>query len=137
MRLFRVSMRTMLAAAALAGAAVFASLPARAGGVHDRVYVDGYGNIVVLSVAGYKQIIVGQGYRIDEYRKAIGLGPYAEEISAPDVIYLNPRVRHGKPHRRVVVHGLSCRGGATVVRGRGYMYGLERHQVAVIPDACR
>ncbi len=136
MLLFRFSMRTILAAAALAGAAALTAVPAGAGGVHDRVYVDGYGNIVVLSVAGYKQIIVGQGYRIDEYRKAIGLGPYAEEISAPDVIYLNPRTRHGK-HRRVVVHGLDCVGDATVVRGRGYMYGLERHQVAVIPDACR
>lgn len=137
MRLFGVSIRNVLAAAALAGTAAFSALPATAGGVHDRVYVDGYGNIVVLSVAGYKQIIVGQGYRIDEYRKAIGLGPYAKEISAPGVIYLNPRVRHGKLHRRVVVHGLSCIGDATVVRGRGYMYGLERHQVAVIPNACR
>ncbi len=135
MRLFAVSFRKCLAAAALAGVATLAALPATAGGVRERVYVDGYGNIVVLSVAGYKQIIVGQGYRIDEYRKSIGLGPYAEEASAPVVIY-GHRGRADRRHRRVVVHGLTCKGDATVVRGRGYMYGLRRDEVAVIPDAC-
>ena len=112
---------------ALAGAAAAAALaclaaPAGAGGLYkDQVHADSFGNLVIHSPAGYKRIIVGQGYAADSYNLT---GSYYE----PDVVYLDeePADRHVRrchrpPHRW---------------HGRSYMYGLPDNVVPQAPIVC-
>lgn len=105
---------------AVAALAALASLPASAGGYKDRVHADSFGNLVIYSPAGYKRILVGQGYAADAYNLT---GSYYE----PEVVQLEkePRDRtlhcYRPPHRW---------------HGRSYMYGLPDHVVPQAPLVC-
>ena len=62
----RFDRRTRLAAGTfgfVASLAMMAGLASADDLVHDAVYADSFGNLVVQSPYGYKRIIVGEGYR--------------------------------------------------------------------------
>ena len=109
------------ATAALAVVAVL-STAATAGDsrYRDKVYADSFGNLVIHSAAGYKRIIVGQGHLAEELRDFTGSGD-------PDVVYLDEKTGHAYARR--------CTGGAVLLKGRAYMYGLPD---GVVPEpACQ
>lgn len=93
---------------ALAFAAAWAlAAPAAA---HEHVYADAFGNLVIQSSAGWKRIIVGEGARARELEEAIG----AKE---PEV---------------VVYEGARFCPGVRLYKGRGYMFGVDRHVTPVL-----
>jgi hypothetical protein len=110
-----------LAAALVGGVAVCA--PAAAGGYHDRVHADSFGNLVIYSPSGYKRIVVGQGHLAKE------LADYTRAGAAPDVVYLGEdEVRYRGPRR--------CRTDGVLLHGRSYMYGLPDNVVPVLEHPC-
>jgi len=111
--------RSIAIAAALAATL---ATPAIAGGVKDRVHADSFGNLVIHSPAGYKRIIVGQGYAADAYNIT---GSYYE----PEVVYLDKPT--GERHVR------RCSRPPHVWKGRSYMYGLPEGSVPQAPLVCR
>lgn len=106
----------LAAAVLMAGGLV---LPAQAGGpVHDRIYADSFGNLVVHSRSGYKRIVVGQGHLAQE------LAEY-EQPRDRDVVYLDDSVDAGVPYE--------CWKPAVLLKGRSYMYGLEDGELPDLP----
>lgn len=107
--------------AALAGG-VAVCTPAMAGGYHDRIHADSFGNLIIHSPSGYKRIVVGQGHlarELSEYTRA----------GTPDVVYLEEReVRVRAPRR--------CRTDGVLLHGRSYMYGLPDNVVPVLEHPC-
>ncbi|MEO3387183.1 hypothetical protein [Mesorhizobium sp. CAU 1741] len=117
-------MRMISTAVAAIGIAVLANGTAMAGGGKDRVYADSFGNLVIHSPAGYKRVIVGQGYAAEAYNLT---GSYYEP-EEPDVVYLDEqrtradvRYCHRPPYRW---------------HGRSYMCGLPDHVVPQAPLVC-
>lgn len=118
---------TMTAAAWAAGALALGlglamlTEPARAGGfagpkAGERVYDDSYGNLVIISPAGYKRIVVGMGH----------LAAELERDRAPEVVYLD---RHGGT-------GVHCQTPPVFWKGRSYMYGLAEGEIPTPPRIC-
>ncbi|MDN2582588.1 hypothetical protein [Aquibium sp. ELW1220] len=104
----------VLSAMSLAG-------PAAAGGYHDRVHADSFGNLIIYSPSGYKRIVVGQGHLAQD------LADYTRG-GAPDVVYLDP-----SDGDRVVRR---CRSQGVLLHGRSYMYGLPDNVVPVLEHPC-
>lgn len=106
-------------------ASVFGALtiaPAAAGGLYqESVHADSFGNLVIQSPAGYKRIIVGQGYAAESYNLT---GSYYE----PEVVYLD-EPREVRDVRR-------CSRPPYLWKGRSYMYGLPDHVVPQAPIVC-
>jgi hypothetical protein len=101
--------RSRLAVLVLTGLAVGVASPALAWGRHhDRVYADSFGNLVIDSAAGYKRILVGQGYRAKEMSDYTGAG-------RPYVSYENESGYVSQ----------DCYRPPVFVKGRSYMYGLS------------
>lgn len=96
--------------------------PAVAGGYHDRVQADSFGNLIIHSPAGYKRIVVGQGHLAEE------LAAYSR-AGQPKVVYLEP-----SGERRAIRH---CRSQGVLLHGRSYMYGLPDNVVPVLEHPCR
>ncbi len=104
---------------------------------HQRVYADAYGNLIIHNPTGYKQIIVGKGHLADEVRA---------EIGEPEVIY-----HHGRHYRGGYVERSASRGedhmhkadAATcipygvVLKGRAFMYGVDRGDAVYVNKYCR
>lgn len=88
---------------------VVAAVPAGAG---DRVYADGYDNLVIESRGGHKRILVGKGH-----------------LAPEPVDYERPRARP------VYDDGLPtwCRKPAVLLKGRSYMYGLSDGELPDLP----
>jgi hypothetical protein len=103
-----------------AGLALLAGLPAAASGYKDRVHADSFGNLVIHSAAGYKRILVGQGYAADAYNLT---GSYYE----PEAGQLDVR-----PSGRT----LYCHRPPHLWHGRSYMYGLPDTVVPQAPLVC-
>ena len=112
---------TLIIAALAAGAACLS-----AGARAEAVYEDGRGNLVVQSDSGFKQIFVGKGHMAGEV-----VARAATE--SPDVVYYlgDPKSQHRHPKAQY-----RCSGGAAVYRGRSFMHGLTRDEVAVLPNNC-
>lgn len=92
----------------------------------DRVYADSFGNLVVLSRAGYKRIVVGAGHLAKE------LSDY-QGGQDDDVLYYNEdRYGYDDP----VLRG-DCWRPAILLKGRSYMYGLEDGELPDLPGKCR
>lgn len=117
-------MRTIRALAA-AAAATMLTLTVAGGPAaatedgRDRVHADSFGNLVILSQAGYKRIIVGMGHVAEAYQLT---GSYYE----PEVIELE-RPREAR----------RCVRPPHVWHGRGHMYGLDAGVVPQAPVVCR
>lgn len=119
-----------LAAAAL----LFTAVSAQA---HQRVYADTYGNLIIHSPSGYKQIIVGKGHLADEVRA---------EIGEPEIIYHHPRRGYGGYVERSADRGTSrmhrtdgatCIPYGVVLKGRSYMYGVNKGDAVYVNKYCR
>ena len=117
-------MRIISTAIAAIGLAVLVGGAASAGGLKDRVYADSFGNLVIHSPAGYKRIIVGQGYAAEAYNLT---GSYYEP-EEPAVVYLD--------ERRARADTRYCYRPPHRWQGRGYMYGLPDHVVPQAPLVC-
>lgn len=129
-------------AALLALPLAFAATSATAGArVADRTYTDSFGNLVIVSPAGYKRIIVGGG--ASSPREVTR--PRQERIDG--VIYFDrpdeatkPKVYRGHSSRtsgyRVPRYSYRCVRGAMVVRGRSYMYGIG-NAMPVLANQCQ
>jgi hypothetical protein len=113
----RLSDLGFLPLAALLAAGAFAA-PAQAGGSHDRIYADSFGNLVVHSRSGYKRIVVGQGHLAGELAAYEGAG------SDDGVVYLNDG-DEAAPYE--------CWKPAVLLKGRSYMYGLEDGELPDLP----
>lgn len=98
---------------------------AQAGRTGEVFYSDSFGNLVIISPSGYKRIVVGQGDLADAG------GP-----AGPDVVYFDEPV-HATGQHRFPEAAYRCSGGAAVYRGRSFMYGLSRDEVAVLRNDCR
>ncbi len=105
------------------------------GQAHQRVYADSYGNLIVHSPSGHKQIIVGKGHLADDVRA---------EIGEPVILYGHSRdggryyeqsagAGHDYFHQS---HGASC-SPHVVLKGRAFMYGINRGESANISKYCR
>jgi hypothetical protein len=115
----RLSELTFLPLAALLAAGSFA-VPAQAGGSHDRIYADSFGNLVIHSRSGYKRIVVGQGHLAGELRAYERTGG-----SQDDVVYLDEINGDGLVRE--------CWKPAVLLKGRSYMYGLEDGELPDLP----
>lgn len=92
----------------------------------DRVYADSFGNLVVISRAGYKRIVVGAGHLAKE------LADY-QGGQDDDVLYYNEdRYGYDDP-----VLQSDCWRPAVLLKGRSYMYGLEDGELPDLPGKCR
>ena len=112
----RLGLRTLCFLPLAAGlAAIALAVPALAGGGHDRIYADSFGNLIVHSRSGYKRIVVGQGHLAQE------LADY-EAPRDPDVVHLDDETM---PYR--------CWKPAVLLKGRSYMYGLEDGELPDLP----
>ena len=101
------------------------STGAEAGRIGEVSYSDSFGNLLIISPSGYKRIVVGQGDLAD-----------AGSGNLPDVVYFDEPV-HATSQHRFPEAAYRCSGGAAVYRGRSFMYGLSRDEVAVLRNGCR
>jgi hypothetical protein len=119
-----------------------------AGKPETRVEIDGRGNLIVNHASGYKQIIVGGAAVLE--RNGVGIDelfdtPAADDES-PSIIRLGDGdavsagsvtvIRRPVNADPVNFYG-DCVYGTAVVRGRSYMYGLDRGQTPVLVNDCR
>jgi hypothetical protein len=95
-----------------------ASTPALGGRLKERVYDDSFGNLIIISPAGYKRIVVGMGHLAAEYQAP----------AAPEVVYLEGG-RRGPLMKQ-------CHQPPVLWKGRGYMYGLADGEIPTPPVVC-
>lgn len=115
----RFTAGTSTAMSVLAALAILAvSGSASAGRLKERIYGDTFGNLVVYSPAGYKQIVVGRGYLADELAAA---EPAPEPPAA------------SRDRKRHFGH---CYYKPMFWRGRDRMYGLPDGVVPAPPRIC-
>lgn len=109
-----------LAAVFALGAVLMASAgAATAGGrLKERVYDDSFGNLIIISPAGYKRIVVGMGHLAAEY----------QSHDRPVVIY-------GETGKRWM-HRRYCYQPPVLWKGRSYMYGLADGEIPTPPIVC-
>lgn len=113
----------LVALAATMGVLAGASSAQAGGSRSDRIYADSFGNLVVHSRGGYKRIVVGQGHLAQE------LADYEQpRVRNEDVIYYEDRYDR---HDRVVLR--ECWKPAVLLKGRGYMFGLEDGELPDLP----
>ena len=117
-------MRSALALTATASLMLAAGMaltsPAAAGGSHERVYADSFGNLIVESTVGYKRIIVGEGASARKLAAFTG-------STGPKVIYLD------EPDRKVA----RCYRPPMLLKGRSYMYGFSEGEIPQPGLVCR
>ena len=107
------------AATILAATLVAFAVPAAAGArLKERVYDDSFGNLIIISSAGYKRIVVGKGYLAADYQVQ----------ATPEVIYGDG----GRRPTRLV----RCHQPPVLWKGRGYMYGLLDGEIPTPPIVC-
>ncbi len=103
--------------------AVAAVAPANAGGGHDRVYADSFGNLIVQAPGGYKRIVVGAGHlagQLNAYQLTGDETSVDEEASAPLIVESRP-----------------CYRPPVLVKGRSYMYGFDQGEIPLRGGDCR
>ena len=112
-------------AAALGLAGCLAAGGAAAGSLYqEQVHADSFGNLVIYSPAGYKRIVVGQGY-------------LAEDLKAAQA-QVARRHHHGPGYRyRHDRYDRHCNRQPVLLHGRSYMYGLPDNVVPVPAGICR
>lgn len=88
----------------------------------DRVFADSQGNVTIRAAAGYKRILVGRG---DEARDI------ARQVRAEQAAAYEAGMDAYRPvaDRR---HPAVCAGEGSVIKGRSYMYGLDKGETPVI-----
>lgn len=136
--IFPVAARVLAAALALTAlspAAISADMKQKFEGHY--IYADNKGNLVVVKPGSYKQILVGQGKLADSIKKAMETPePASDEGKKPTVIYLNANQGQDEQYQQIDASVGECIGGATVIHGRSFMYGVPRNVTPVINNAC-
>lgn len=105
--------------AAMLATAATLSQPAAAdtgGRLHDVVYADNFGNLIVYSPGGYKRIVVGQGHLAKQLTEYMG-------TTSPSVVTLDDG-------------GRDCYRPPVFVKGRSYMYGLADGEMPQLGGRC-
>lgn len=153
MRIYLKRLVSHISAAAIVAAASFViGSTAQAGQYIDGhyVYADQYGNLIIQKPGGYKQIIVGEGDSLKNYkpekaepapRRKRGPryyyrdpGDYFEDREFDEYGYLDDPSSY---HRITPENSnATCVNNAVVLRGRSYMYGIGRNEVALIDGVC-
>lgn len=101
------------------------------------VYADSRGNLIIVKPGSYKQILVGQGGLADSINKAMETpAEGADQGPKPTIIYLNASSGVNEQYRQIAASMAQCIGGATVLHGRAFMYGIPRNVTPVINNAC-
>lgn len=106
-------------------AAMAAGISGVAGGAQaaerqtDRIYADSFGNLVIVSRAGFKRIVVGQGHLASELNAYSNGG--ADE----------PKVVRGGEYPKT-----SCYQAPYFWKGRSYMYGFSEGVIPQPPVTC-
>lgn len=126
---------------AIAALAAILFMPAGAD-AHQRIYADPYGNLIVISPSGYKQIIVGKGHLADEVREELGepeilrrgYRKHARTSPYGGIGYVNPPYGDDAFHR---ANGAECIHNGVVLKGRAFMYGVNRGEAADLGPYCR
>jgi hypothetical protein len=117
-RIFPASAR-VAAVLALAGVlTAFAGAASAGGKLKERVYDDSFGNLIIISPAGYKRIVVGMGHLAAEYQ-------------TPE----RPVVVYGERGKRKAIR-YRCHQPPVLWKGRGYMYGLADGEIPTPPIVC-
>jgi hypothetical protein len=112
-----------------------------------RASIDDNGNLIVYHASGYKQIIIGggdvlerRGVSVDELFSTPAAANHSDSIIYPgnarsmssnSVVVIRPPVNE----EPAVVYG-DCIYGTAVVRGRSFMYGVDRGQTPQIANDC-
>lgn len=117
--------RMIVGLLAVTGMLVGGASVAVADGARDRTYTDSFGNLVVDSAAGYRRIIVGKGYQVEQRVDSTGTGD-------PEVVYLD----EGSGDRNYRT-GLYCYRPPVFLKGRSYMYGLNDGEFPAEFVGCR
>jgi len=114
-----ISTATRFATALALGAvlAVPAGNALAGGRLKERVYDDSYGNLIIVSPAGYKRIVVGMGHLAAEYQSQ----------ERPEVVYLEGGAAHVRSH---------CYQPPVLWKGRSHMYGLADGEIPTPPVIC-
>lgn len=123
----------------LAAAAAF-FIAASSVQAHQLVYADPYGNLIILSPSGYKQIIVGKGDLADEVRKEIGDPVIIHRENGYDRPYHYGRVYGDPPYGNDAYHradAATCIPYGVVFRGRALMYGVNSGEAVYASQYCR
>ena len=97
------------------------TLTAAAGGSHDRVYADSFGNLVIQSPAGYKRIVVGGGHLAEQLSHFERTGEEHADVS-PGPVRL--------------VRDAPCFRPPVLVKGRSYMYGFDEGEIPLLGGPC-
>jgi hypothetical protein len=113
------SLRSLFLALTFTG---LASAPVLAGGLHDHVYADSFGNLIIHSPAGYKRIIVGEGHLAKELSEFTSAGE-------PEIVYLD------EEDRVAVVR--ECYRPPWLIKGRSYMYGFDQGEIPFQGGPCQ
>jgi hypothetical protein len=102
------------------------SKAALAGSLYEEhIHADSFGNLVIYSPAGYKRILVGQGY-------------LAEALQAAQAEAAHPHHDHTRYHReKHRKYHRHCNRQPVLLHGRSYMYGLPDNVVPVPAGICR
>lgn len=122
MRSRRGALPVLILLAALSANAV----PAQAGGGHDRVYADSFGNLIIQAPGGYKRIVVGAGHlagQLNDYQQT------GDETSAD--------TDASAPVSSAIVESRPCYRPPVLVKGRSYMYGFDEGEIPLRGGDCR
>jgi hypothetical protein len=92
--------------------------------LHDHVYADSFGNLVIYSRAGYKRIVVGQGHLAHELAEYTG-----SDRDDPNVVRLSDAHRYS--------YQVDCYRPPVLLKGRSYMYGLADGELPEPSGTCR
>lgn len=130
------------AAIVIAGLAGSAVVPAYAGKLVDGYYVhaDNFGNLIIQKPGGYKQIVVGQGHVLKTFRDDSAATADETPPTGPHYRYRDENDDGNDDEHRYSVQrdnsNAYCVGGAVVVRGRSFMYGVPRGATPHIGRIC-
>jgi hypothetical protein len=133
-----VAARALVAALALTALSPAAmSADAKQKFENHYVYADGHGNLIVVKPGSYKQILVGQAGLAESIRKAMETpSPAPDQGRKPTIVYLNAVGGEKEQYRQIDASMGQCIGGATVLHGRAFMYGIPRNVTPVVNNAC-
>jgi len=87
-----------------------------------RAYPDSQGNLTIRAAAGYKHILVGRADEIDMVARQIRSARDARNDPGAD--FYSEEAAHTTP--------VVCAGRDGILKGRSYMYGLDRNETPVI-----
>lgn len=87
-----------------------------------RMLPDSQGNLTIRAASGYKHIMVGRADEIDSAARRVRVA--RDSRYDPDADFYSERAAH--------TVAVVCAGADGIIRGRSYMYGLDRNETPVV-----